>query len=102
MRAAASPGHVVIVGCTRVTLLNLSRRLVDALDAYQRALSFCPGKSEERALLHANRAACYLRGVRNSLVGPVFQRHPVYRFDTLICVRVALRLSAPGPTSPHV
>lgn len=39
-------------------------QLMDALNAYERALSFTPSKSEDRALLHSNRAACYIREKR--------------------------------------
>jgi tetratricopeptide (TPR) repeat protein len=36
-------------------------KLVEALATYEQALTLTPGRSPERALLHANRAACFLR-----------------------------------------
>ncbi len=36
-------------------------RLREALGTYEQALTFTPGKCSERALIHSNRAACYLK-----------------------------------------
>ena len=39
-------------------------KLADALAMYEQALTLTPDKSSERALIHANRAACFLRTTR--------------------------------------
>ena len=53
--------RAVLRPCSMQLTQHASCRLMEALVAYERALSFSPCKSSERALLHSNRAACFIR-----------------------------------------
>jgi len=76
-----------------------------ALDAYDRALKrAAPEGKEERALLHANKAACYLMFQRRAALPAIPARcalGPELSFSRFVCMRWHARPRRPTPAPVH-